>query len=339
MFSKNLSLFLGGLLVGVLITTVLFSLAIRGNTQTTGTVLRLGHGLDQSHPVHLAMQYMAELVDERSAGKLRIVISPNGQLGNEVETLELVQRGALPMCKASTAALEAFVPEFAVFGIPYLFEDGDHCWDVLDGDVGDELLAAGEAKGLKGLCYYDAGARSFYTIKTAISRPEDLKGLKIRTQESATAIRMVEALGGSPTPLNFGELYSALQQGLVDGAENNPPSFYSDRHFEVCKQYSLDEHTRVPDILLINADTWNALSPSEQEILADAAADSSLRQRELWRERTEDALAEVQKRGVTVSRPDKQPFIKQVANLQDEMAAGGLRSWVERIRAMGTGAP
>ena len=272
----------------------------------------------------------------RSDGKLQIVIAPNGQLGSEVECLELVQLGAIPMCKASTAAVEGFVRDFAVFGIPYLFEGEDHCWRVLDGEVGIDLLAVGESKGFKGLCYYDAGARSFYTIKKAITTPEDLAGLKIRTQESATAIRMVESLGGSPTPMNFGELYSALQQGLVDGAENNPPSFYSDRHFEVCKEYSLDEHTRVPDVLLINVDTWNSLTAEEQEILAGAAAESSIRQRELWRERTEEALAEVANRGVTVSRPDKRSFAAKVAPLQQEMAAGGLQEWVQRIQAKGT---
>jgi tripartite ATP-independent transporter DctP family solute receptor len=339
MLSKNLSLFIGGILVGVLATTVAFSLAIRGTSRSEGKVLRLGHGLDQSHPVHKAMEYMAELVAERSGGELRIVISPNGQLGSEVECLELVQRGAIPMCKSSTAALEAFVPEVAVFGIPYLFDGEDHCWRVLESDVGRELLAVGEPKGLKGLCYFDAGARSFYTIDRPIETPADLAGLKIRTQESATAMRMVEALGGSPTPLNFGELYSALQQGLVDGAENNPPSFYTDRHFEVCKQYSLDEHTRVPDVLLINTDAWNALTPAEQRIVAEAAAESSLRQRELWRERTEQALAEVQKRGVNVSRPNQRLFSAKVIPLQEEMAAGGLGPWVDRIKAMGTTAP
>ena len=335
MFSKNTSLFVGGLLVGVLAATVAFSFAVRGLTASQGKVLRLGHSLKESHPVHVSMEYMAELVQQRSGGTLRIVISPNGQLGSEVECLELVQRGSIPMCKASTAALEAFVPDVAVFGIPYLFEGEDHCWRALNGEVGTELLAVGEEKGLKGLCWYDAGARSFYTVDTAITTPADLAGLKIRTQESATAIKMVESLGGSPTPMNFGELYSALQQGLVDGAENNPPSFYTDRHFEVCKQYSLDEHTRVPDVLLINTVAWNSLTPDEQQILMDAAAESSIRQRELWHEHTAKALAEVEKSGVTVTRPDKQPFAETVRDLQESMAAGGLRDWVDRIRALG----
>ncbi len=339
MFSKKLSLLLGVLLIGVLATTVAYAFAIRGTSRGEGKILRLGHGLDQSHPVHISMELMAELVAERSGGALRIAISPSGQLGNEVECLELVQLGAIPMCKASAAALEGFVPEIAVLGIPYLFEDEDHCWRVLEGQVGADLLAAGEAKGLKGLCYYDAGARSFYTVDRPITQPGDLKGLKIRTQESATAIKMVEALGGSPTPMNFGELYSALQQGLVDGAENNPPSFLSDRHFEVCKHYSLDEHARVPDVLVMNTEVWNSLTADEQEIFSDAVATSSIRQRELWHERSDQALAEVQRRGVTVSRPDKKPFASQVVPLQEEMAIGGLREWVRRIQALGTTAP
>jgi tripartite ATP-independent transporter DctP family solute receptor len=154
------------------------------------------------------------------------------------------------MTKTSAAPMEGFVPEMAIFGIPYVFRDNDHCWRVLESEIGRQLLAAGQSVGLHGLCYYDAGSRSFYTIDRPILVPDDLRGLKIRVQQSKTAMDMVEALGGSPTPIPWGELYTALQQRMVDGAENNPPSFHSNRHFEVCKHLSLDEHTIVPDILV-----------------------------------------------------------------------------------------
>ena len=170
--------------------------------------------------------------------------------------LELLQIGSLGMTKVSSSVLEQFVPAFRVFGLPYLFRDDAHRFAVLEGPVGRQLLLAGEAVWLRGLTYYDAGTRSFYTTRRAIERPRDLSGLKIRTQESASAIRMINLLGGAATPISFGELYTALQQGIVDGAENNPPSYHTSRHYEVARFYSLDEHTAVPDVLLVSTVVW-----------------------------------------------------------------------------------
>ena len=149
-------------------------------------------------------------------------------------------------------------------GLPFLFRDKQHAFDVLDGPIGDELLNDAEQFWLKGLCYYDAGSRSFYTKDRPVKTPEDLEGLKVRVMESATAMEMVRDLGGSPTPISWGELYTSLQQGVVDGAENNPPSFYLSRHYEVCKFYSLDEHTILPDVLLMGTYFWQRLTTQEQ---------------------------------------------------------------------------
>ena len=334
---RSLSLLLVGFALGAVVATVAFALLTgKGNSRIQGpantVVLKLAHSLDQQHPVHLSMEFMAERLARKSGGQLVVEIAPNGQLGGETECVSLVQRGALALTKVSTAPLETFVPEFAVFSVPYIFDDEEHFWRVLDGELGAELLSAGEETGIRGLCYYDAGARSFYTVDRAILKPDDLRGLLIRVMESPTSMAMVEALGGSPTPVDFGELYTALQQGVVDGAENNPPSFYSNRHYEVCKEYSLDQHTRTPDILLISQKRWERLTPQQQTWVSEAADESAQYQRRLWSEKTAEALAEAEKMGVTIHHPDQVPFqesVKPMLASYDGTAVGDL---IARIR-------
>jgi len=282
------------------------------------TVIKLGHGLDPSHPVHKAMEYMAQRLAEMSQGKMRIDIYPSQQLGTERECLELLQIGSLGMTKVSASVLESFAPVFQVFSLPYLFRDEEHRFKVLEGEIGRQMLLGIQKYWLRGLCFYDAGSRSFYTRGKPILKPGDLKGLKIRTQESATSIKLINILGGSATPISWGELYTALQQGVVDGAENNPPSFYISHHYEVCKYYSLDEHTSVPDVLLISTIVWNRLTAQEQEWLQKAADESAQYQKKIWKAATENALKEVQKAGVKIFHPDKAPFIEKVQPMYEE---------------------
>ncbi|HEY5615591.1 MAG TPA: TRAP transporter substrate-binding protein [Bacteroidota bacterium] len=282
------------------------------------TVIKLAHGLDATHPVHIAMEFMAKRVAEKSDGKMRIDLYPSQQLGTERELIELLQIGSLGITKVSTSVLEGFSPSYSVFSLPYVFRDDEHRYKVLDGEVGEEVLMSAEARYLRGLTYYDAGSRSFYTKAKPILSPGDLPGMKIRTQESLTSVKMVNALGGSATPIAWGELYTALQQGVVDGAENNPPSFHTSRHYEVCKFYVLDEHTAVPDVVLISTVVWNNLTPEEQTILQEAADESAEYQKTLWSEATAHALDEVQKAGVQIIKPDKSPFFEKVAPLYEE---------------------
>ena len=284
-------------------------------------VIKLGHGLDNTHPVHLAMERMAERLDELSGGTMQIDIYPSQQLGSERETLELLQIGSLGMTKVSSSVLENFAPEYMVFSLPFLFRDDAHRFAVLEGPVGGELLEAARPYRLHGLGFYDAGSRSFYTVDRPVVTPADLRGMKIRVQESQTAMAMVRALGGSPTPISWGELYTALQQGVVDGAENNPPSFYLSRHYEVARYYALNEHTAVPDVLMISTVIWDRLSEQEQAWLQQAADESAVYQRELWREATEEALAAVEESGVEVIRPEKEPFAEQVESMLDTYRA------------------
>jgi tripartite ATP-independent transporter DctP family solute receptor len=276
--------------------------------------IKLAHSLEVSHPVHLAMMYMADKVKEKSGGKLTVAVYPNSQLGSERECVELLQIGSLGMTKVSAATMESFSPNFKVLSLPYIFKDKAHYYSVLNGEIGDDLLTEGEQYWLRGLTYYDAGSRSFYANKP-INTPSDLKGMKIRVQASNTAIAMINAFGGAATPISTSEIYTALQQGVVDGAENNPPTFYLSRHYEVAKNYSLNEHTMVPDILLISTKVWEDLTPQEQQWLQEAADESAVVQRKLWQEAEEEALREVKKAGVEVTYPDKEPFAKMVEPL------------------------
>ncbi len=277
--------------------------------------LKLAHGLDPSHPVHKGMVFMADKLDEKSGGKLTMSIYPSGQLGSEQQCVELLQIGSLAITKVSAAVLESFTNNFQVLGLPYVFRSKEHSFNVLDGEIGQGLLVSTEKYKIRGLCFYDAGARSFYTIDTPIESPDDLSGLKIRVMKSQTAMNMVKAMGGSPTPISYGELYTALQSGVVDGAENNPPSFYTSRHYEVYKQYILDEHTRVPDVMVISTVVWNRLSQQEQQWLQEAANESVIAQREYWAKSEKESLRIVQEAGVTISYPDKEPFAAKVQDM------------------------
>ncbi|SFN90311.1 TRAP transporter substrate-binding protein [Salegentibacter flavus] len=283
------------------------------------TVIKLAHGLDTSHPVHEAMLFMAERAKKKSNGSLEIDIYPNQQLGTEREALELLQIGSLGMTKVSTGVLENFVPSLKVFGLPFLFRDREHRFKVLESELGEKFLNDGLGKRLKGLTFYDAGSRSFYG-KKPMDSPEDLEGLKLRVMESNTAMNMVQMLGGSPTPIAWGELYTALQQGIVDGAENNLPSFYLSRHYEVCKYYMVDEHTSPPDELLISTLVWNKLSEKEKEWLKEAAMESSEHEKKLWREAELEALEEIQKAGVKVTYLDKEDFREMVQPMYEEFS-------------------
>jgi len=295
------------------------------------TVIKLGHSLDQSHSVHQAMLFMADKLDKKSSGKMRVDIYPGGQLGNERELIELLQIGSLGMTKVSASPMESFVPEMKVFSLPYVFRNEDHLWSVLNSNIGKKLLHAGQDYFLRGMCYYDAGSRSFYTKEKPVNTPKDLKGLKIRVMKSKTATEMIQTLGGSATPIAWGELYTALQQGVVDAAENNPPSFYLSRHYEVCKYYSLDEHTSIPDILLMSTKIWNKLTAQEQKWLQEAVNESVDFQKKLWKESSDFALKKVQENGVKVIYPDKSNFQECVQSLKDAYKGTSIYELLETI--------
>ena len=278
----------------------------------------LAHTLPQTHPVHKGILEFKKALEQKSSGKMTIKIFPDGQLGSERETLELLQIGSVAVTKVSAATLSNFVPEYKILGIPYLFKNKEHMFSVLEGEVGKSILEKGEKFWLRGLCYYDAGSRSFYTSKKAIRTPEDLKGLKIRVMNNQMAINMVNALGGSATPMAYGELYTAIQQGVVDGAENNPPSFVSSNHYEVSKYYTLDQHSAVPDVLLISTKFWEKLNEEEKVWVQDAANESSQAQKKFWSESVAESMEVAKKAGVEIINPEKSVFQDKAKSVLEE---------------------
>ena len=279
--------------------------------------LRLGHGLDVTHPVHQGMLQIDHHLQKLSDGKMRLVIYPNQQLGSERECLELLQIGSLDITKVSAAVMENFVPNFKIFGLPFLFDDKEHLFRVLDGPTGQSLLDLGTSSWLKGLGYYDSGSRSFYLKNQRVEHPDDLKGLKIRVMESASAIAMMQHLGASPTPISWGELYTSLQQGVVDGAENNPPSLYLSKHYEVTNYYVMSEHTSIPDVILTSTHLWNRLSEEERTWLKKAVDLSTVFQRDLWNQSEQESMLGVKQAGIEVIYPEKEPFRKAVSPMYD----------------------
>lgn len=302
--------------------------------QDDTVVLRMGHTLDQQHAVHKAMIFMADRLAFYSNGSMQLRVYSGGQLGSERELIELLQIGSLAMTKVSASPLEGFSPRMKIFSVPYVFQDSAHLWQVLDSDIGQQLLSDLTQVRLRGLGYYDAGSRSFYTTHKQINNPADLAGLKFRVPNSQTAVTMVQTLGGAATPIDWGELYTALQQGVVDGAENNPPSFYLSRHYEVSKYYVLDEHTAVPDVILMSEQIWQGLTPTQQGWVQSAMRDSVVYQKELWQAATLDALAKVKAHGVEVIVPDKQPFIDAVKPLHQELAGSEVGDLIQQIQQL-----
>ncbi|WP_349267232.1 TRAP transporter substrate-binding protein [Flavivirga aquatica] len=285
-----------------------FLLLVSCGKTTEVKIIKLAHGLDINHPVHKVMVFMNNKLQKTSKDALKIEIYPNQQLGSERQYLELLQIGNLGMTKVSAAVMVNFSPDMKVFGLPFLFRNKAHTFKTLDGTIGKELLDGGKKYWLKGLGYYDAGSRSFYTKKEAVLNPKNLEGLKIRVMESVTAMNMIRNMGGSPTPISAGELYTALQQGVVDSAENNPPTFYLSKHYEVCKYYSLDQHTTIPNVLIMSTHLWDKLSKKEQEWFQYTINESIKYQRKLWATSEQEAIKAVKKAGVIVTKPDKTIF-------------------------------
>lgn len=307
-----------------------------------GRVLLLGHALNVAHPVHRGMQVFAEELARRSAGRLRVEIHADGKLGNERELLELLQIGSIAITKVSAGQLEAFAPEFGVLGLPFLFDDGAHFWRFAQTAEAAALLHSAQARRIRGLAWYDAGARSFYLAPRSgrtVRSPADLEGLAIRVMPSRSARAMVEALGASAVPIPFGELYTALDAGTVDGAENNPPSLYASRQYEVAANFSLTEHLVLPDVLVIGTPTWEHLDAQEQAWVEQAAQASSLAQRALWREEEAGNLAAMAQQGLHIVRDvDREAFRAATAAVHDDPAYSGpgqraLRAAIRRTAA------
>lgn len=259
------------------------------------TILRYAYASNPK-PVKDAIDRFAQDLEAQSQGKIKVLIFPDGQLGGERELVELTQTGAVNMTKVSAGLLESFSPRYGVFSMPYLFDNETHFYRSMeDRSIVDPIYQSTAPLRFVGLTYYDSGQRSFYTRDRAIRTPEDLKGLKIRVMQNMTSIKMVNALGGSPIAMNNSETYSAIQQGIIDGAESNEFAITVPRHGEVAKQYSYDMHTRVPDIVIINSDNYARMPTEQQALLHDTARKSTDYEKAVWHAAIDEARAQAQR--------------------------------------------
>lgn len=296
--------------------------------------LRAADNQVENYPTVQALFHLDRLLGERTNGRHRIQVFHSRQLGEEKETIEQMRAGAIDIARVNAASLAGFVPELEVLVLPFLFRSVEHAHRVLDGPIGEEILGKLEAHGFVGLAFYDSGARSFYNAIRPIRAPDDLKGLRIRVQPSELAAAMVRALGAVPVPLAYGQVGTALATNLIDGAENNWPSYVSTGHHRAAPHYAQTEHTMGPEVLAMSRRSWDALDPQDRATIREAARESGRFMRERWRQWENDARAQVEREGaVAVTTVDRGPFAAAVAGLVDRLVSE--RGWsglVGRIR-------
>ncbi|GAB5374273.1 MAG: TRAP transporter substrate-binding protein [Acuticoccus sp.] len=296
------------------------------------TVLRLAENQPETNPVTVAMHRFADLVEEYTDGAVVVQVFSGAQLGQEPETIEQAQAGIIDFSRVNTVGLANVSPSLGAITLPYVFGGWEHKYNVLDGDIGDELRADLNDVGLVGFDFMDAGSRSFYTVEgKPVTKLEDLKGLKIRVQPAPISIRMVELLGAVPTPMNYGEVYSALQTGVIDGAENDYVSYETSGHYEVAPNYVEDQHLSPPAILIMNKARFDSLPEDQQAAIEKAAHEAALYEREIMRQANEDARAKVEAAGATVTEVDNGPFQAAVASIYEEYP--DLKPLLDRINA------
>ncbi|WP_186388096.1 MULTISPECIES: TRAP transporter substrate-binding protein [unclassified Stappia] len=303
--------------------------------QAANIVLRSSDTHPDGYPTVEAVKYLGELVKERSNGRIEIEVFHSAQLGQEKDTIEQTQFGVIDMNRVSLGPFNNIIEETQVPSLPYIFRSVEHMHKVMDGEIGQEILEAFSAHDLVGLAFYDAGSRSFYNRQKPVETMADLSGMKFRVMQSDLFVDMVNALGANATPMPYGEVYSSIQTGVIDGAENNWPSFESSGHYEVAGHFTLDEHLIVPEVLVMSKKSWDKLSAEDQEIIRQAAKDSVPHMRKLWAEREAASEAKIREAGVQiVSEIDKTPFIEAMKPVYEKyVTSDKLKDLVARIQA------
>lgn len=283
-------------------------------------IIRIAHVQNEQHPIHLGLVAFENYIEEKLGDKYDVQIYPNELLGAQVKTVELCQTGAVDFTVASISILESFDDIYEIFNLPYLFDSEEHYHSVMEDDsLIKPIFESTKASGFQGVAWYDAGARNFYTVKKPIEKPEDLKGLKIRVQQSATNVKMMELFKAAATPMSFGEVYTALQQNVIDGAENNEIALINNKHGEVAKHYSYNMHQMVPDILIGNVKFLESLEPEDREIFEEGFKLSTEVQRENWVKAVDEAIEEARQMGVNFYYPDTEPFKEMVLPLHQSV--------------------
>lgn len=295
-------------------------------------VLKLAENQPDSNPVTIGDQEFAKLVEQKTQGRVKVDVYANAQLGQETETIEQVKAGVLEMARVNSVPLGDMVKEMGVFAMPYIFTNDEQKYKALDGQVGQDIAKAAEKQNMKVLAYLDAGTRHFYTTKKEVKSLADMKGLKIRVQPSKVMLRMVELLGAKATPMNYGEVYSALQTGVIDGAENDFVSYKTASHNEVAKNMSLDGHLSPPAVLLINKGVFEKLSAADQKAVMEAAKEAAQFERKLMMETNAKFQGEVEKSGTKIFKVDVTEFQKAVQPLYDEYPQ--YKEIIEKIKAV-----
>ncbi|WP_433030679.1 TRAP transporter substrate-binding protein [Treponema pectinovorum] len=300
--------------------------------------IKLGHNYNEQHPVHMALKDFSNRVKTKSDGKIEIQIYPNGQFGEEPEELEKLKAGTLGMTNVSATALATYSEGYNAFTLPYVFVNQEHLYKCMGSDAVKRLYTSTHEKGFRGITFYDTGARNFYTKNKPILAPSDLKGQKIRVMGYQSQMDMIWAIGGIPNTMPFSEVYAALENGVIDGAENNETVLtLGGRHGEICKHYSFDEHTRIPDILVIGTQVWDSLTPQQQNIIQEAAVESTTYHKGFLRTAIEAAKSEAsEKMNVQFYEVDKAPFREAVAPVVQRYTSSmsDVKSLVEAFAAL-----
>lgn len=305
----------------LMLTVLILSVGVQAENIT----LRLADVQPEGYPTVVGAREFARLVEERTDGRIKIEVYPGGILGDESTTIEQVQFGAIDFVRTAITPMANFEPAMNVLSLPYLYPSEEYMFQVLQSEIGEGILEGLKNNGIIGLTWYDAGARSFYVNNKVGGSPENLAGLRIRVQESQLMMDLVEALDASPTPITSGEVYSALQTGVVDAAENSYPTWYYNSHHEVAPNFVEDEHNRIPELIIMSKITWDSLSSEDQKIIKQAAIESTEVQREAWDQRTEEAKALAVKEGATIITPtaeEKEAFRDAVMHLYPKFSAG-----------------
>jgi tripartite ATP-independent transporter DctP family solute receptor len=283
-------------------------------------VLLYAENQTEDYPTTLGARKFADLVYERTDGRIKILVKYDAELGSEMQVIEQMKFGGIAFARVSLSQLAEFAPALNVLQLPYLYSDSQHMWRVLEGGIGDEFLNSVEPRGIVGLSWYDAGARNFYST-TPIRKLEDLQGMNVRVQESDMMADMVSALGGNPVKIVYSEVYSAFEQKIVDCAENNWPSFEAMKHYDVARYYTIDEHTRVPELQICSKVIWDKIDERDRDIIRDCAKASAIYERQLWQEREKSSREVAEKRGVTVielSANEKLRFREAVSSVYEK---------------------
>lgn len=319
MFKKLLAFVLIATLLGVGVTGCNSGSSASGDTQQSDEiVIRVGHVLAPTHPYTLGLQKFADLVAEKTDNQVKVEVFHSSQLGNERDMIEGLQLGTLEMALVSTAPLSSFTDDFLVFDLPFIFKDTVNARKVVDSEIGQDMLDDLDSQGIIGLCYMENGFRNITNNKGPINAPEDLKGLKIRTMENPVHMESINSLGASATPMAFGELFTALQQGTIDGQENPLPVIESSKFYEVQKYLTISEHFYAPSPLLIGKDFYNGLSPELQSAIKEAALEAREYERQLIDEMNEKLMVELEEKGMEINKPDKAPFIAAVQPVYEQ---------------------